>query len=253
MKKCIFKKASDCLNDKPELLIGFGLAGFMTSTVMACQATVKANEMVKEMEEEKGEELTNKELILATAHCYIPSAISFTVSTIAIFGAVNILNKKNAMLAMSACSMAENLRIYADKTKEVFGEEGAKKIREEVSREKVRTTYSQAPKEEIIDGQVVINDDDNILCLDALTGIYFRSNKTKLKEVETLLNRRMINEGYLLLNEFYEELGLKDNALGKMLGWHIDTGYIELAFDSELLDDGRPVLVVNHYVMPRVI
>ena len=47
----------------PEILTGIGLAGMITSTVLAVKATPKALKRIEEAKEEKGEELTKVETV----------------------------------------------------------------------------------------------------------------------------------------------------------------------------------------------
>ena len=51
----------------PEILTGIGIAGMITSTVLAVKATPKAMARVEEAREEKGEDLTKAEVAAAAA------------------------------------------------------------------------------------------------------------------------------------------------------------------------------------------
>ena len=102
-----------------------------------------------------------------------------------------------------------------------------------------------------LNGQVIISDDQDCLCLDALSGVYFKSNMNRLKEIENTLNSRMLRENYVLLEEFYEELEVNGGDIGSLLGWNIESGYIELEFSSGITQDGRLALVVSHAVLPK--
>ena len=63
----------------------------------------------------------------------------------------------------------------------------------------------------------------------------------------------MLNENYVLLNEYYEEIGLDSCYIGSVMGWHIDRGFIDLDFDSMVTKDGKLALVVDHNVLPVMI
>lgn len=95
VKKAVEKKS-------PEILIAFGIAGMITTTVLAVKATPKAMEKIKEVEKNKKEEfdrdhgyseldtmfkLTKPEVVKATWKCYIPAAISGATSIACIVGA----------------------------------------------------------------------------------------------------------------------------------------------------------------------
>lgn len=107
VKKAVEKKS-------PEILIAFGIAGMITTTVLAVKATPKAMEKIKEVEKNKKEEfdrdhgyseldtmfkLTKPEVVKATWKCYIPAAISGATSIACIVGANTVHSKRNAAIA----------------------------------------------------------------------------------------------------------------------------------------------------------
>ena len=230
---------------RPETLIGVGIGGFISAAVMAGKASVKANQIIDDTEYYENKDLSLSEKVKATWKCYIPTAIVVAGSTYAILMGTNILNKKNASLMASAGALAETLNLYSDKVKEVVGEEKADEIRKEVVKERV-ARKAAGPK-------TYSNNDDDVLCFDNISGTYFISNMAKLKDIEHELNKRMLNENYVLLNEYYEEIGLDSCYIGSVMGWHIDRGFIDLDFDSMVTKDGKLALVVDHNVLPVMI
>ena len=230
---------------RPETLIGVGIGGFISAAVMAGKASVKANQIIDDTEYYENKDLSLSEKVKATWKCYIPTAIVVAGSTYAILMGTNILNKKNASLMASAGALAETLNLYSDKVKEVVGEEKADEIRKEVVKERV-ARKAAGPKS-------YSNNDDDVLCFDNISGTYFISNMAKLKDIEHELNKRMLNENYVLLNEYYEEIGLDSCYIGSVMGWHIDRGFIDLDFDSMVTKDGKLALVVDHNVLPVMI
>jgi hypothetical protein len=89
------------------------------------------------------------------------------------------------------------------------------------------------------------------LCYDAVSGRYFKSDIDKLKKAENILNRRLVEEMSISLNDFYYEIDLPEIDIGDDLGWNIDKGYIELMFSAQLAEDGTPCLVVGFQVTPK--
>ena len=229
---------------RPETLIGVGIGGFISATVMAAKASIKAKEIIDDVEYYENEDLSLSEKVKATWKCYIPTAIVIAGSTYAILMGTNILNKKNASLMASAGALAETLNLYSDKVKEVVGEEKADEIRKEVAKERVARKSA---------GPLQTTSDEDVLCFDNISGSYFISSMAKLKDIEHELNKRMLNENYVLLNEYYEEIGLESCYIGSVMGWHIDRGFIDLDFDSMVTKDGKLALVVDHNVLPVMI
>ena len=147
--------------------------------------------------------------------------------------------KKAKAIAISLWQEGDSI----DKIARIVGEK-EKTIREKVDKERLQ----QAP---VSKNEVIVTSNDNTLCFDAISGRYFTSDIEKLKKAENELNKRMLSEMYISLNEFYNEIGLSGNDIGNNLGWNIDDGLIDLHFSSQLADDGRPCVVVDYHIAPR--
>ena len=75
----------------PEILIGAGISGMISSTVMAVKSTPKAMTLIQEKKKELNkEELKPIEVFKAAFKCYIPSAVITTLSVGCIIAASNI-------------------------------------------------------------------------------------------------------------------------------------------------------------------
>ena len=65
----------------PVILTGIGIAGMITTTVMAVRATPKALILIEERKEEIGvNQLEAVDLIKTTWMCYVPAALTGTLS-----------------------------------------------------------------------------------------------------------------------------------------------------------------------------
>lgn len=229
----------------PEILTGIGIAGMVTSTVLAVQATPKALILIEQKKEEDGvEKLTPIDTVKATWKCYIPAAALCAASGLCLVGASSANMRRNAALATAYALSESTLRDYQKKVVEEIGEKKEKLVREAVAKEKLE----QNP---VSKNEIIITERGNTLCYDIMSGRYFRSDIDKLKKAVNELNRRMRNENYISLNELYYEIGLDEIAIGHDLGWNIDKGYIDLEFSSQLAEDGTPCLVVGYQLAPR--
>ena len=83
----------------PQILTGLGIAGVVTTTVLAIKATPKAVKLVEEEAYERKEELTPMEVVKVTWKCYIPTAVSMATSIVCILFANSAHAKRNAALA----------------------------------------------------------------------------------------------------------------------------------------------------------
>ena len=88
-------------------------------------------------------------------------------------------------------------------------------------------------------------------CYDVLFGRYFKSDRNKIERAVNELNRRMLTDQFVSLNEFYYEIGLPGIKIGDELGWNIEKGYIDIQFGSHLSEDGTPCLAIVYTVGPQ--
>ena len=232
----------------PAILTGIGIAGMVTTTVLAVKATPKAIDLLKEAEEEKGEKLTPVETVKAAGKCYIPAAVSGVAATACFIGSHSIHAKRNAALATVCQISATALNEFKEKTFEVVDEETAKTIREKVTKEKVE---KNPPKEKEI-ATPVITEPIVYLCYDSGGNQYFRSNQDAIEKAINRLNSRMNNrEYYVSLNDLYYELGIRGTDIGAIIGWNrYRDDLIEPIFESTTAPNGEPCKVLAYSKMP---
>lgn len=229
----------------PEILMGFGIAGMLSTTILAVKATPKAIKLIEEKKEETGKDkLSVVDTVKTTWKCYIPAAIIATVSTGCLIGSSKVSLKRNAVLA-TAYKIAENThKEYRDKVIETIGEKKEQLIKDKVAKHKVE-------KNPVGNCEVIITDMGNTLCYDTISGRYFKTDINKIKKLENELNLRLRNENYISLNDFYDGVGLERIKLGDELGWNIDKGYIEFEFSSQLAEYDQPCLVISYSIAPK--
>lgn len=228
----------------PEILTGLGITGMITTTVMAVKATPKALDIINDMEYEKGDILTPVEKVKATWKCYIPSAITGTLSITCLIGASSVSSKRNTVLATAYKLSESALKEYQEKVVETIGEKKEEKIRDAIAKDVIE-------RNPVKNNEVIITDNGDTLCYDAISGRYFKSNIDKINKIVNELNRTMLGDMYVSLNDFYYELGLKGTDLGDQLGWNINRGFIDLRFSTQLSEDDTPCLVIDYSVPPR--
>lgn len=227
----------------PEILTGIGIAGMITTTVMAVRATPKALILIEEKKDElKTDILSGKEIVKTAWPCYIPAAVIGSVSVFCLIGASSTNLRRNAALATAYTLSESTLKEYQEKVVETIGEKKEQSILDAVAKDKI----AKNPVQEVI----LTEKGGNTICYDVISGRYFKSDIDKIRKAENELNRQMRDEMYVTLNEFYYEIGLDGTKLGDDLGWNIDKGYIELNFSSHLDANGTPCLVIDYRVAP---
>ena len=229
----------------PEILIGVGITGFIFAGILAVKVTPKAMELLDEKRDElEKDDLTVAETVQTTWKVYIPSVATALLSSVCIIGANSVHMKRYAALS-AACTMAEtSLREYSDKVIETIGEKKEQEVRDAIAKDEVE-------KHPVQNSEVLVTGKGETLCYDSLSGRYFKSDIEKIKKAINDVNRRMLNENSIALNEYYGEIGLDAVGIGESVGWDIDKGYIEPAFSSQLTEDGTPCLVVSFRNPPR--
>lgn len=223
----------------PEILTAIGITGMITTTVLAVKATPKALQII---EEEQAE--TPVEKIKVAWKPYIPSATTGIFSVACLIGASSVNARRNAALATAYKISETALTEYREKVVETVGQKKEKAIRDEVAKDKLE-------KNPINKNEVIVTGKGNTLCLDDLGGRQFTTDVDKIKKAENVINRKVLNNMYVSLNEFYDELGLSHTRLGDDLGWHIDDGYINIGFSAILNENDEPVLVLDYSVAPK--
>ena len=231
----------------PEILTGLGIAGMVTTTVLAVKATPKALKLIEKKKEELDlkpeDKLTIPETVQTAWKPYIPAAVTGTVSVACLVGASSVNLRRNTALAAAYHLSETALTEYKEKVVETIGKNKEKTIRDKVDKARIENNPPN-------DKEIIITGDGDTLCFDYHSGRYFKTSIDKLKKIENELNSRLLREDYISLNDLYDELGLSFTQVGEDLGWHVSKGLIEFGFSSQLVND-TPCLVLNYNVAPQ--
>ena len=252
----IFKDLSKAARKhSPEILTGVGIAGMLSTTVLAVRATPKALILIEEKKREKkfaGEqpELTKVEIIKTAWKPYIPAAVTGVASIACLVGASSVNARRNAALAAAYALSETTLADYKEKVTETFGEKKAQEVKDAIAKDKI-------DNDPVTTKEIVITDKGETLFYDSLSGRYFKSDREWIRRAVNNLNQRLLFDTYISLNEYYDEIGLEEiYPLGDQLGWTVDPdsankGLIDLEFSSQLAADGTPCAVVGFSNAPR--
>ena len=229
----------------PEILTGIGIAGMITTTVLAVRATPKALRLIDERKQDEGtDELRPVEVVKTTWKCYIPAAVTCVASTACLIGASSVHLKRNAALATAYKLSETALTEYKEKVVQTLGERKERAIKDEIDKDHVE---KNPPRND----QIIITDKGQTLCYDHLSGRYFESDINHLKRAENVINRQILNNMYASLNDFYDELDLDHTEMGYTLGWNVDDGLVSVEFSSQITKDDRPAIVVRFNKSPH--
>lgn len=229
----------------PEILTGIGIAGMVTTTILAVKATPKAIKLIEAEKQAKHvDALSPVDTVKTVWKCYIPAAMTGVSSIACLIGSNAINAKRNAALTTvyTLSEMARNE--YKEKVIETIGEKKERTIKEKVDAERIK-------RDPVSKKEVIITEKGTTLCYDHVFGRYFKSDIDLINRAMNKINREIVINMYASLNDFYAELGLSPVEMGYDLGWNIDDGTIEIEPSSQLADDGTPCLVIDYSVSPK--
>ena len=237
----------------PEILIGIGIAGMITTTVLAVKATPKALQLMEMKKDElEVDVLTPVETVKATWKCYVPAAITGAVSIACLVGSHSVNARRNAALATAYKLSETAFSEYRDKVTETIGEKKERTVRDKISEEQVKNNPVNKT-------EVIVTGKGSTLCFEPLSSRYFYSDLEKIKRAENKLNKDIITDAFddgVTLNQFYEEIGLPGTMTGDGLGWNLRVGLIDIYPSAQMAaegteHEGEPCIVLNYTNPPK--
>lgn len=247
----------------PQILIGVGIAGVVSATVLACRATIKAVPVLEEMRadiedlHEIKSSLINEDVVkfdekeyqkdlvkvyaknaLVFVKLYAPAIVIGSLSVAALIGSHGIMAKRNAALLAMYKGAEEAYSAYRIRVREELGDE-----REE--------DLFRGNKEEVVmadDGPHRINKSQIFPTqydryFDESCKNWERNaeyNLLFLTHQQSYANDRLRARGHIMLNEIYDMLGFPRTKEGAQVGWvwkkglenYVDFGMFEISSDK---------------------
>lgn len=251
----------------PELLLGAGVVGLISATVLACNASRKVDDILEEHFNSLGnikhavEELSDvysktdsaKDVVITYSRTtrsfvklYSPSVILGGLSLAAIFGSHRILKGRNVALAAAYTALDETYKAYRERVVEEYGEQKDYDLSHGIIREKVKETYTGK------DGKKKTKTVEKTRFDARGASKYARffdeyaerwspdpyMNLTFLKHKQAYWNDilRVRGQKVVFLNEIYADLGFERTKEGQIVGWVYESetgdGYIDFGFDK---------------------
>ena len=249
----------------PEILTGIGIAGMISTTVLAVIATPKALELIEKEKRRQNHEIVNKarrdgqdncpqitklkpvEVVKVAWKPYIPAAVTGVVSTGCLIGASSVNARRNAALAAAYNLSQTALTEYKDKVVETIGEKKEKTIREKLAQDKVE-------KNPVSKREVILTGNGDVLFLEPVSMRYFTSDLENIRRIVNDINERLTcgMEEYISLSDFYDEIGLSHTSTSDDMGWNLGRdGQLKIDYPATKTEDGKPCLMLDYRVMPR--
>lgn len=236
----------------PEILMGMGIAGMITTTVLAVKATPKALMLIDDKKNElETDKLTPVETVKATWKCYIPAAITGATSIACLIGSASVSARRHAALATAYKLSETAFSEYKEKVVETIGEKKEKTVRDKIAEKQVKDNPVSRT-------EVFVTGKGQTLFFDPLSARYFYSDLDKINRAINKLNRDIITDAFddgVSLNDFYCEIGLPPTMTGDNLGWKC-AHLIEIHPSAQMAEEGtdyegQPCIVLSFEYPPE--
>lgn len=229
--------------NSPVLLVGTAIAGVVTTAVLAARAGYKARGMVITAEAETLQPLDNKEKAKLTWLCYAAPAVSGASTIAAVLGVHTIHTKRHAALAGLYAVTTSKLDDYQAEAEKLLGSKKTQQLNDAMGQKAVDEGRPFDSKEVIVLGG------GTELMHDNLTNRWFMGSVPIVEKAIYDLNVRLLEDGDVSLNDYYEFVGLDAVPLGENMGW---SGVkLEPRFGAVKTSDGRSAIDVWFSKAPK--
>lgn len=263
----------------PEILMGVGIVGIIGSTVMACKATLKVEEVVDEAketldkihkahddenitEEIYSEQDYKKDLVITYTQTgvkfiklYGPAVTLGAASIGCLLGAHGILKKRNVALMAAYKAVEQSFGDYRQRVREELGEEKDRRYHLGLKEETVtEETVDANGKKKKVKKTVEVVDPNKISqyarFFDDSSSQWSKvpeHNLVFLKAQQNFANDLLNSRGHVFLNEVYDMLGIPRSSAGAIVGWVKGEGDDFVDFGIFNRDDDKVRDFVNGY------
>jgi hypothetical protein len=268
--------------------MGVGIVGVVVSTVMACKATLKVEEVIDEAgdkinkikatkgtydESKYSEQDYRKDMALAYVQTgydflklYGPAVAVGMVSISCLVGSHTIMLKRNATLLATYKVLEQSFNAYRKRVADEYGEKKDYQFKNGIHEETVTVVEEDEDGKKVKIKKTIEARDPNSYSIYAR--FYDKGckeftdnpeyNLTFLKAQQNYANDRLHSRGHLFLNEVYDMLGIPHSQAGSIVGWvnskdgdnFVDFGIHDL-YDSgtrDFVNGYEPVILLDFNV-----
>ena len=258
VSKALGRQALVLEKNSPAILFGTGIVGMVGSTVLACRATLKLEEVLDEGKENVKKAKTlehedysekDREKDLAIIHIqtsvkivklYGPAILLGGVSVAALTQSHSILNKRNAALTAAYAALEKGFAQYRQRVIEKYGEEEDRNFR--YGSREVEVTQDGKKKTVLRVGE----GEPSIYArfFDPMSTKWSKEpeyNLLLLKCQQNYANDLLRARGHVFLNEVYDMIGVPRSKAGSVVGWILVGNVKENWIDFGIWDDDNNV------------
>lgn len=222
----------------PQLLFGAGIVGMVASTVLACRATLKVDEVMDEAKNkldlakslehrDYSEKDRSRDVSLIyfqsgvkALRLYAPAIVVGGVSIYLLRTSNGILTKRNVALTAAYGALEKGFNQYRARVVDKYGEEEDRNLRYGTQEVEIVDPETKKKKKVIRVGP----DDPSIYArfFDDYSPSWSKEpeyNRIFLKCQQNYANDLLRSRGHIFLNEVYDMLGVPRSKAGAVVGW----------------------------------
>lgn len=219
----------------PKLLFVGGIVGVVGTTVLACKATLKLEDVLDETQKNldiakslEHSDYSEQDRVKDKTYIYIRSGVAIgklyapaialgTLSICALAGSHNILTKRNVALTSAYAAVEKSFAEYRKRVEDELGPDREREVRYDVKEEK--------SKDESGKNVTVKRPGDPsqyARFFDEYSTSWSRTpeyNFLFLRCQQNYANDKLLSRGHIFLNEVYDMLGIERTKAGAVVGW----------------------------------
>src|SRR4051812_19875973 len=239
----------------PTILLGTGIVSMVGSTVLACRATLKVEDVLNEIETDKQKTVRAKEFVEANethsditisytdsemrkdlsiiytrgavkiVRLYAPAVVLGGIGVICLTKSHQILQERNVALTAAYIAVDKAFQSYRERVIDRYGEETDRDLRYESEEVDVidDETGKLVTMTKVVEGDHGMYarwfDEENVNWSAPPMGEY---NWVFLRGQQNWANDMLRSRGHLFLNEVYSMLGMAHTTAGAVVGWVYD-------------------------------
>lgn len=254
LTKLVGSKGLALQSKSPTIFFVGGVLGIVTSTVLACRATLELEETLDEFIDDNvitdgviDDSVTKihrpVRAAVAVTKLYAPAVIVGGASIVMLTKSHTTLMKRNAALSAAYTALDKGFREYRGRVVEKYGQDEDDRLRYGFVTEKGKKIEGskKAPMVDRVDPETGASIYARFF--DQYNPNWSKDpelNKLFLRSQQNYLNDLLITRGHVFLNEVYRELGFDHSQAGAVVGWILGEGdnYIDLGVFTSHADEG---------------
>lgn len=231
--KPMLKKAIKAIDkNSPQLLTALGVVGFGTTCILIARETPKVLTMIEEAKDENGD-ISKADMIITGAKGYWPAITTGGMSVACIVLSAVISKQRYAGLLTAYIASKTSLDEYKKSVVEALPEEGQKMVEDIHAKKQMKKDPETS--ENMVERRGAVK------CYDSWSGRYIPVTYNELKGIENQLNKVMVHDGVVYLEEVYDYLGINSTKPSLRYGWSMERdGFVTVNPMTTFDDQMRP-------------